>query len=250
MGILALIFYGVIAYILFFVTDIVMVFYFYNGVAPLFWLPFVCFKILKKEYKFKTLLPCLFAPLIWNIFAILLGFIIIKIIFLFENWFMFLGAIIIGTIFAFIKTLMSVFSQQARDEFLMTLERVNNRSFEQKRRSNPKNIDLNIWKSQFVNQILEDSLTIKSLDSYEQGAWFSYSFEVSDMGEISNITVKSTYLNDMDKNLVIQLIQNYQYQDITVFPVNIDRKTIEISAVVLLSDETKGSTPDDFKNSL
>ncbi len=123
-----------------------------------------------------------------------------------------------------------------------------NKPFRQKSRYQYKNIDWNTWRSQFVNQILQDSLTIRSLDTYGQGAWFFYSFEVSDTGQISNIVIKSMYLKDSDKKLVAQLIQSYQYKEITVFPANTNRKSTKVSAVMMLSDETKGSKPSDFND--
>lgn len=111
-----------------------------------------------------------------------------------------------------------------------------------------KNIDWNTWKSEFVNKILDDSLAIKSLDSYQNGAWFYYSFDVSDKGEISNISIKSVYLSEDDKRRVRRLIQSYQYKDITVFPANSKRKTAKVSAVMMLSTETQHSKPSDFND--
>ena len=111
-----------------------------------------------------------------------------------------------------------------------------------------KNIDWNTWKSEFVNRILDDSLAIKSLDNYQSGAWFYYSFDVSDTGEISNISIKSVYLSEDDKRRVRRLIQSYQYKDITVFPANSKRKSAKVSAVMMLSTETQHSKPSDFND--
>ena len=125
---------------------------------------------------------------------------------------------------------------------------VSNKPFQQKSRYQYKNIDWNTWRSEFVNKILDDSLTIRSLDTYGQGAWFFYSFDVSSEGKISNITVKSMYLKDEDKKRVAQLIQSYQYKEITVFPANTNRKSARVSAVMMLSNETKHSSPNDFND--
>ena len=125
---------------------------------------------------------------------------------------------------------------------------VSNKPFQQKSRYQYKNIDWNTWRSEFVNKILDDSLTIRSLDTYGQGAWFFYSFDVSSEGKISNITIKSMYLKDEDKKRVAQLIQSYQYKEITVFPANTNRKSARVSAVMMLSNETKHSSPNDFND--
>lgn len=111
-----------------------------------------------------------------------------------------------------------------------------------------KNIDWKTWRSEFVNKILDDSLAIRSLDSYQKGAWFYYSFDVSDKGVISNIKIKSMYLSEQDKSEVARLIKSYQYKPITVFPANTHRKTVNVSAVMMLSNETKHSRPNDFND--
>lgn len=125
---------------------------------------------------------------------------------------------------------------------------VSNKPFKQKARYQYKNIDWNTWRSEFVNRILDDSLTIRSLDTYGQGAWFYYSFDVSEEGRISNITIKSMHLREEDKRRVAQLIQSYQYKEITVFPANTNRKSAKVSAVMMLSNETKHSSPSDFND--
>lgn len=111
-----------------------------------------------------------------------------------------------------------------------------------------KNIDWNTWKSNFVNQILEDSLSIRELDSYNDGAWLYYSFDVDSVGRVYNISVKSPFLTTEDKDKVAKLIRSYQYKEITVFPANTKRKTAKVSAVMLLSTETLKSKPSDFND--
>ena len=125
---------------------------------------------------------------------------------------------------------------------------ISNKPFQQKSRYVYKNIDWNTWRSEFVNKILDDSLSIKSLDTYGTGAWFYYSFNVSSEGLITDITVKSVYLSEEDKRKVAKLIKSYQYKEITVFPANSKRKTAKVSAVMMLSNETKHSSPSDFND--
>ncbi len=109
-----------------------------------------------------------------------------------------------------------------------------------------QNIDWNTWKSNFVNQILEDSLDIHELDNYNEGDWLSYSFNVDDKGKITNIVVKSFALKQSDKDKVARLIKSYEYQDITLFPPNTRKKSARVFAVMMLSDTTKKSNPSDF----
>lgn len=111
-----------------------------------------------------------------------------------------------------------------------------------------KQIDWSTWKSNFVNRILDDSLSIKELDQYGNGSWFYYSFIVDDQGRISNVNVTSMYLDPMDKAKVVKLIKGYEYDDITLFPPNTNRKTAKVAAIMMLSNETKKSKPSDFQD--
>ena len=112
-----------------------------------------------------------------------------------------------------------------------------------------KNIDWSKWKSNFVNRILDDSLYIGELDNYPNGAFFYYSFTVDSSGGISNISVRSVYLSEHDKNLVKNLIKGYAHKPITKFPLNTNRKTAKVSAIMMLSNnETNYSKPSDFND--
>lgn len=111
-----------------------------------------------------------------------------------------------------------------------------------------KDIDWGTWKSNFVNQILDDSLSLHELDKYDEGSWFYYSFDVDSDGRISNIVVKSITLTQEDKDKVAKFLKRYQYKDITAFPPNSQRKKAKVSAVMMLSDTTKKANPDDFKD--
>lgn len=109
-----------------------------------------------------------------------------------------------------------------------------------------KDIDWNTWKSNFINQIIDDSMYIKSLDNYDIGSWFYYSFNVDKYGRISDITVKSMYLSSIDKDRIRKLIKSYEYKDITVFPANTRKTTAKVDAVVMLGNSEKKARPSDF----
>lgn len=111
-----------------------------------------------------------------------------------------------------------------------------------------KNIDWSTWKSQFINKILDDSVYITSLDDYGVGAWFYYSFIVTSDGVIRDVTVRSPYISDVDKQRVANLIKSYEYKDITVFPANSRRVTAKVDAVVMLGNSEKKSKPSDFND--
>ncbi len=116
------------------------------------------------------------------------------------------------------------------------------------RRYGYENIDWSIWKSNFVNQILDDSMNITSLNNYGAGSWFYYSFIVTSSGEIKDITINSFHLNDMDKERVRNLIRQYAYQPITTFPRNSKRKTAKIKAVMMLGYDESRAKPSDFND--
>ena len=111
-----------------------------------------------------------------------------------------------------------------------------------------KNIDWSTWKSNFVNQILDDSLSIKELDNYNYGTLIYYSFIVDSNGKISNIQVKSLNVSQEDKAKLVQLIKSYEYEEITIFPANTQRKTATISAVMMLASDSQYSNPGDFND--
>lgn len=112
-----------------------------------------------------------------------------------------------------------------------------------------RNIDWNTWKSDFVNEIIDGSMSINSLNYYPEGSWFYYSFKVNKQGEISNIKVLSMQINDEDKQKIENLIKSYQYKDITVFPANSRRETAKVDAVVMFGSSEKRAKPTDFNDS-
>ncbi len=111
-----------------------------------------------------------------------------------------------------------------------------------------QNISWNTWRSNFVNAVLEASLDIKELDEYGEGSWFHYSFNVDDEGRISNISVTSMYLEPYVKDKVASMIKGFAYSEYTVFPANTKRKAAKVSAIMVLSNETKKARPSDFND--
>lgn len=131
---------------------------------------------------------------------------------------------------------------------------IDNRPFKQMPRKQQdryiyKNIDWNTWRSEFVNAILDGSMSVRELDMYNPGTWLYYSFDVYSDGRITNISVKSVYLTEEDKQKVANLIKSYEYSDVTVFPANSKREKAKVSAVMILSDTTERATPSDFNDS-
>ena len=112
------------------------------------------------------------------------------------------------------------------------------------------NLDIswNTWKSNFINQILDDSMDIKTLNSYNVGTWFYYSFEVTDTGEIQNVKVSSLFLSKEDKEEVIRLIKSYAHKQITAFPRNSKRKKAKVDAIMLLGETESKTSPNDFND--
>lgn len=111
-----------------------------------------------------------------------------------------------------------------------------------------EDISWNTWKSNFINRILDDSMKIKSLNSYGIGTWFYYSFYVTDKGEILNIKVTSFALKKQDKDEIARMIANYAYKDITVFPRNSRRKKAKVDAIMMLGESENKSRPEDFND--
>ena len=111
-----------------------------------------------------------------------------------------------------------------------------------------QNIDWGTWKSRFVNRILDDSLYIKSLDTYGIGTWFYYSFVVTDKGEIHDVTVFSLYLTDDDKLQIRKLIRSYEGSYITKFPKDSKRKKAKVKAIMLLGDTEQKANSSNFSD--
>lgn len=110
-------------------------------------------------------------------------------------------------------------------------------------------IDWNNWRSRFLNQILDDSSAIPSLNEYEAGSWLYFSFNVTNQGEIKDIHINSFFLTDEDKRLFKELIKSYEKEEITKFPPNSRRKQVKVKAFYVLDTEEKRARPEDFFDS-
>lgn len=109
-----------------------------------------------------------------------------------------------------------------------------------------KNIDWNVWRSNFVNRITDDTFYIPELDNYPTGTLFHYSFTVDDTGRVYNVRVSSLTISRSDREKIADLIRGYSYKEITRFPAGSKRKSTNVSAILIFSKETEYSSPSDF----
>lgn len=109
-----------------------------------------------------------------------------------------------------------------------------------------KNIDWSIWKSNFINRIMDDSVTIPELANYPRGTMYYYSFTVDSTGRVYNVKVKSLTISSSDREKIANLIRSYSYKEITRFPANSNRSTANVSSITVFSDETEYSSPSDI----
>lgn len=112
--------------IIFGISYSIGIFYLFNGIVPLLWIPYVTYKILKKDFKSSAILHCLIAPIVWNILFIVLFALAYKFAFLGKlvNILFFSLAGIVGGILALFHTVANLFSEQAREEFLSGIKNV------------------------------------------------------------------------------------------------------------------------------
>lgn len=101
------------------ISYILNIFYLFNGVVPLFWLPYVIFKILRGDLRVAAILACIVAPIVWLFVFGFVGFLSIKLLWLGKivNFICFSNGGIFGGILALISVIFNVLSKQARDEF-------------------------------------------------------------------------------------------------------------------------------------
>ena len=119
--------YNIIIFgIVFGISYSINVFYLFNGLVSLLWLPYVSYKILKKDLNPRAIWNCIIAPIVWNILFMILGFISVKFapIGKIINIFFLSIAGILGGIFALIQVFINMFSAQAREEFLSGIKNV------------------------------------------------------------------------------------------------------------------------------
>ena len=117
--------------------------------------------------------------------------------------------------------------------------------------SNNKNsyyetVNWNIWKSNFLNKILDDCDSIPTLNNYKPGTLIWFSFDVSDTGAISNVTVFSQALSQEDKLRMENVIKRNAYKPITVFPKNSRRKSVNVRTIMKLDNGERRARPEDF----
>ena len=111
-----------------------------------------------------------------------------------------------------------------------------------------EDINWNVWKSNFINKILDDSMDITSLNNYSVGTWFYYSFNVTNTGEIKDVSIRSFNLKEADKQRIKNMIYGYSHNSITVFPKNSKRKVAKVDAIMMLGETESKSRPEDFND--
>jgi len=109
-----------------------------------------------------------------------------------------------------------------------------------------KNIDWNVWRSNFVNRITDDTFYIPELDKYPNGTMFHYSFTVDSTGRVYNVKVSSLTISRSDREKIAELIRGYSYKEVTRFPAGSKRKSTRVSAILIFAGETEYSSPSDF----
>lgn len=102
--------------VIFLINFIINVFYLLNGVLPLFWLPYVIYKIIKHEYRLSAIMLCVFGPIFWFFILMGVGYVFTKTQFL--NNLLYSKPASIGTICAFIAVIFS-----PKQEFKNALEK-------------------------------------------------------------------------------------------------------------------------------
>jgi len=107
-------------------------------------------------------------------------------------------------------------------------------------------LNWNQWRSRFLNQILDDSDKIKTLDYYGFGSWFYFSFVVENTGKIGKIKLFSFCLTNEDKKSIKDMIYNYAYTDITKFPKYSKRKSVVVKSFFFFGNSEKRARPEDF----
>lgn len=109
----------------FFISLNITVYYLFNAVVPLFYIPFVLYKIIKKEYRKEAILLCLIAPILWTTIWIVIVF-VLQLFGLSEvlHWLFWSRGAAFGAALGIINVLLNMFSAQARQEFIMKLNRM------------------------------------------------------------------------------------------------------------------------------
>ena len=121
MSIIVSILYFIISFIIAFVVNL---FYLFNGIVPLFWLPYVIFKICQGKYRFSAVSLCFISPIVWNIGLFILGciFVLLNINIPIRKFFCSFGGSCGGLLALFI-VLTNMFSKAACYEFTEQLQK-------------------------------------------------------------------------------------------------------------------------------
>jgi len=109
-----------------------------------------------------------------------------------------------------------------------------------------KNLNWNEWRSDFLNRILDDTDTIESLNEYPTGTSISFSFNVTNTGEIKDINIFAPQLKQDDRLAFRMLLMKYAKQDITVFPQSSERKQVNVRSILILDNSERRARPEDF----
>lgn len=107
-------------------------------------------------------------------------------------------------------------------------------------------LNWNMWRSNFLNRILDDSNSIRGFDHYKPGTWFYFNFRVTREGRIENIIVLSFSLRERDKEAFEKMLKGYTYKKITKFPKKSKRKSVRVHSFFVLDNSERRSRPEDF----
>lgn len=109
-------------------------------------------------------------------------------------------------------------------------------------------ISWNVWRSNFINQIVDD-LGMMDMEEYPEGTWLYFSFEVDKYGLITNVKVFSPLIDKKDKVKIANMMKKYTRKKITIFPKNSKRTKTTVNGIIVLSYfASKYTTPDDFSD--
>ena len=101
----------------------------------------------------------------------------------------------------------------------------------------------NVWRSNIQNKIMDTSNV-----EADFGSLFTFSFTVDNLGNISNIEVRSTDRHKKSKENVYNSILKLNKQPILNFPPKTKRTKVKFSGGFMISTYTQYSTPSDFND--
>lgn len=112
---------NIISFLLSYVFNL---FYIFNAFVPLLWIPYVLYKIFKKELKTSAINLCIIPPIFWFVLLFILTFIagLFKPVHHFVNVIFLSKPGYYGAIIAFVSVIFNILSPAARKEFSEHLE--------------------------------------------------------------------------------------------------------------------------------